>query len=298
MKNTFIPFPGKRTRRVGRAWTAIALAWLGCLAATAQTPVTVTVNKNNVLQRNFGGLGFNVPVDETVDGHTWNTVVGKRLKEVSVGSYVRVFSDVRSFAPTKGNYTWNSPGQQAWDRMMTLLKANGTDVFVTNGYWGTQPAFLGGNREITNADTLADWAEVQLAGLNQWINVKGFTNIRQWTVTNEFNSFDAFDATRRANWFRHARLVHQGLAARNLAGKVELTGTDALGRVDAWRATLPDAVDFHNDLFPRYEVHDYPQNAYWLQDAGGNWFQDDDGGTGYLAAANYEKKMKKFIYAK
>ncbi len=299
MKNTSILFPGKRTRWGGRAWTAIALAWLGCFAATAQTPVTVTVNKNNVLQRNFGGLGFNVPVDETVDQHTWNTVVGKRLKEVSVGSYVRVFSDVSSFAPTKGNYTWNSPGQQAWDRMMTLLKANDTDVFVTNGYWGTQPPFLGGNREITNADTLADWVEVQLAGLNQWVNVKGFTNIRQWTVTNEFNSFDAFDATRRANWFRHARLVHNGLAGRNLAGKVEVTGTDALGRVDPWRATLPEAVAFHNDLFPRYEVHDYPQtDAYWLQDANGNWFQDDDGGAGYLAATNYEKKMKKFIYAR
>jgi hypothetical protein len=155
--------------------------------------------------------------------------------------------------------------------MMTLLKANGTDVFVTNGYWGTQPPFLGGNREITNADTLAGWVEVQLTGLNQWINVKGFTNIKQWTVTNEFNSFDAFDATRRANWFRHARSVHNGLAGRNLAGKVEVTGTDALGRVDAWRATLPDAVNFHNDLFGRYEVHDYPQTNYYLQDANGNW---------------------------
>jgi hypothetical protein len=167
------PAPARLPERSRRTWTAIALTWLACLGAAAQTPVTVTVNKNNVLQSNFGGLGFNVPVDETVDAHTWNTVVGKRLKEVSVENYVRVFSDVSSFAPAKGVYTWNSPGQQAWDRMMTLLKANGTDVFVTNGYWGTQPAFLGGNREITNADTLADWAEVQLAGLNQWINVKG-----------------------------------------------------------------------------------------------------------------------------
>jgi len=284
--------------------TVLAALSLAFFSAHAQTAVTVAVNKADVLHSNFSGLGFNIPVDPSVDETAWNTVVGKRLKEVSVSNYARVFTDVSSYAPTRGNYTWNSEGQKAWDRMMALLKANNTDVFVTNGYWGSQPAFLGGNKEITQPAMLADWVDVQLTSLNQWINVKGFTNIKQWTVTNEFNGFDAtggsgaFDATHRANWFRHAQLVKDGLAGRNLTGKVQVIGPDDVGRVDSWRSTIPDAIKNHPNLLDVYEVHDYPQSDYSLQDANGNWFKDDDSGADYLAASNYEKRMKKFSYGK
>ena len=270
-------------------WGAISLAANFCVVSQARAATAaLSVRAERPVQADFRGLGFNLNVPE-VDEATWNTVFVKRLKEINPHGFSRIFCPLTGWAPTPEKRDWDAPEFQRLCRLLTLLKELDHDVYLTMVFWGKRPEWLPAKGPLRDPLVRQQWAVAQADLLEELVVRRGFTNIVFWCMTNELQTGDkdgdfgkievrgkgpekTYVPVNMPLFEAHHRAVFDELKRRGLEKKVLLLATDALGRVDAWRGSLPWAVEQMDDITGVYGVHDYPHG-------GGCQFADPDTGA-------------------
>lgn len=252
---------------------ALAMAAFTVLAVPDPNPyaATITIHPGTVIRDSLIGLGFNATnAQEYVDDvHLWNTVFGKRLKELCSHGLMRKSYNVEKFASAPDTYDWSEYDATS-GALLTFLADIGTDAYLYNVYWGAkQSDWLGNGHSITDPDTMAVWAEVQADYLEHVFGTRDYTSAKYWCATNEMQTrtdWNWFGKWRDGEfynleyWRRHNQLVIDRLVARDLRDKVAILNTDQSGAKrfsDAVKQWIIPNMDAMTDI---YGGHLYPKN--------------------------------------
>jgi len=154
----------------------------------------VLIIENEKVQSDFLGMGYNKIPAIDFKSDVYNTVIGKRIKEVAANGYYRIFDfSTAWYAPTATTINFDNAEMQAYINKLELFRENGIRVIHTQEYQ-RNPEWLGGGKLVTDTVLLHKIAETYAIGMEHLIIKKGFTNIHSWELTNELNLKD------KKNW--------------------------------------------------------------------------------------------------
>jgi hypothetical protein len=299
-------------------WRALALAAAFCVASQSRAATaSLSVQADRPVQADFRGLGFNHGGLGELDEATWNTVFVKRLTEINPQGFSRLFCPLTGWAPTPERRDWDAPEFQRLCRLLTLLKHLDHDVYLTMVFWGKRPEWLPAKGPLRDPQVRQQWAVAQADLLEELVIRRGFTNIVLWCMTNELSSGDKADDFGKIEvqgkgpeksyvpvnmplFEAHHRAVFDELKKRGLEKRVLLLATDALGRVDAWRGSLPWAVEQMDDISGVYGVHDYPHGgvSQFADPDTGAWRSfPDERGADWADPKHYVTALLRYRYA-
>lgn len=211
----------------------------------------ITVDTQDIVQPNFGGVGFHVfhhTFDMTEDH--FNEVVAKRWREINP-----------SFARLNDSYTWDREMLDKVAAHILRFKGTGTEVYMTT--WGP--------KECNTPEELADYAKTVADYLEYLKRDRACDNIKWYCMSNELtlgqwgaliDDLDRFKAYHQA--------LHGEFAARDL--DVGLLATDA-SPVQRWHS-IEWATENMDDITAVYGGHHYINNHPLTDDRFYPWFLD------------------------
>ena len=164
-----------------RAYNSIVFSVIIFTVANSQTLIIQTEK----VQSNFLGMGFNKIPTIDFNSEVYNTVIGKRIKEVASNGYYRIFEfSTTWYAPNASTLDFDSPKMKAYINKLQMFRQFGIKVIHTQEYNGN-PDWLGGGKLVKDTVLIRKIAVVYAIGMEWLIIKKGFTNIHSWELTNE-----------------------------------------------------------------------------------------------------------------
>lgn len=171
----------------------------------------------------------------------------ERIREMDP-DWVRMFFWHREWNPSGDGetFTWDSDGMQSHYRTLALYEDIGATVNVTGVEWGIADPF--GKPEVV--------ARAWTALMQHLIVVKGFTCVRQWTLTNEPNSSFVPRGGNFAQYVALHRLVKAGFDGAGL--NIQMVGSDDTNGGWPWFRQCLLSADY-DGLIDLYASHRYFQ---------------------------------------
>ena len=159
----------------------IGFLLLYCSVAKCQTLII----QPEKVQSDFLGMGFNKIPAIDFNSEVYNTVIGKRIKEVASNGYYRIFEfSTTWYAPNDSTLDFDSPKMKAYINKLQMFRQFGIKIIHTQEYNGN-PDWLGGGKLVTDTVLIRKMAKIYAIGMEWLIIKKGFTNIHSWELTNE-----------------------------------------------------------------------------------------------------------------
>ncbi len=274
-------------RRIGAAALAAALLSGACASprstaaaeaveAVGEADYTVRIDPNEIVQRDFLGVGVNVIPTALMEGTTrfgyteahWE-MDRKRILTVQP-KVARVWFQIDWMESAKGVYTFDSPQMQAFYKYLDAFKDAGTEIEFNMGWKIGSAAHewfnLPGVDPWTSAPADLDaYAASTSAVLNELIHNRGYDNIKYVTFYNEPNGSWDFEAPgdQQAYYAEMVRKASERLAADGLRELVEIWGPEETG-APAWTQYMKDHADAHID---GYSFHVYGEPYEGLKGA-------------------------------
>ena len=174
--------------------------------------------------------------------------------------WIRMFFWYKDWNPSGDwtTFTFDSPNMQSHCRTLALYQRIGAAVNVTGVEWGVSDPF----------GHPAEMAAAIGALLEHLIKERGFTCVRQWTLTNEPNSHFVQLGYPFERYVELHRLVKAECARRGL--DVKITGSDDTGGFEWFQACVSNDAYFEAaDLFASHRYFPYADRIlapYFFED--------------------------------
>ncbi|MBB5791120.1 hypothetical protein [Jiangella mangrovi] len=220
----------------------------------------VTVDAGATLEPRLLGLGMQAGPYEWFDlgDDDWHTMLTRleRLRPGLLRVMLRAWWYAKGF-DERGEpvYDWSSPQLTRLYRLLDFARAH--DIDVVTGEWD-DPSAVGDRPPgdplhhygITATDPR--WARLVGDFLHQLLDVRGYGNVRYYTLINEPNG-DWSHCGDRPTWERAVSTLAAELDRRGLSGRISIVGPDTTG-ADHWVATTVDSL---SSVIGEYEIHRY-----------------------------------------
>lgn len=177
----------------------------------------------------------------------WDLITG-RIHDLQPG-IIRVMMQLywATNDPNLGSWTWNTPQMQSVFKYLDFLKANNIDVVLTDWGWAVRS-----NTNFYSNPTDTRFAQGVAAYMNEFINNRGYTNIKYLVIGNEPDNEIQKDYGQAA-YDTMYRNVHAAIDANGIGSKVKLTGPDMGGTWDFMKTSVSDL----KDILDTYDFHRY-----------------------------------------